>query len=141
MQIDLFFDILMRMNYWLKNKLFFLLVAFSFLFSGCVPVLIGAGVAGGYALGSDSATGRVSVDYPFLWDLCIEVLQEKDAEFLAMNQARGHMKALVFEHAVTIRLDSITPKTQRLRVAARRYFMPRPQFAQEIFFEILDRLR
>ncbi len=125
----------------IREKILCLGVVFLFLFSGCVPVLIGAGAVGGYALGADSATGRVSVGYPQLWNLCLEVLQEKDAEILTINQARGHIKAVVFEHAVTVRINSITTSTQRLRVAARRYFMPRPQFAQEIFFTIVDELR
>jgi len=125
----------------LKEKIIFFAVTISFFFSGCVPVLIGAGVAGGYALGADSATGRISSGYPELWDLCVEVLKEKEAEFLNMNQSRGRIKAVVREHSVTIRIDSITSSTQRLKVAARRYFMPRPKFAQEIFLDIIDELR
>lgn len=125
----------------LKNKWLCLCLAFLFLCSGCVPVLIGAGLVGGYALGVDSATGRVSLEYRRLWDLCVATLREREAEILAINEARGHIKALVQEHSVVIRINSITPKAQRLRVSARRYMMPRPHFAQEIFFEIIDAIR
>lgn len=125
----------------LKTKVICLGIISILFFSGCVPVLIGAGAVGGYALSTDAATGRIATQYRVLWDLCVAVLQDKQAEFLNINEARGHIKALVFEHSVTIRIDSITPDTQRLRVSARRYFMPRPQFAQEIFFAISDELR
>lgn len=112
-----------------------------FLFSGCIPVLIGAGAAGGYALSNDAAVGKVSLEYRPLWDLCIDVLEENDAEFLAMNQARGYIKAIVSEYAVTIRINSIGRKAQRLKVAARRYYLPKPQFAQKMFLEISDQLK
>lgn len=125
----------------LKKKVLCFLISCSLFFSGCVPALIGAGALGGYALSTDTASGRVSVSYRRLWDLCIDVLKENDAEFLVTNEARGHIKALVYEHSVTVRIDSITQNSQRLRVAARRYFLPRPQFAQEIFFEIVEHLR
>ncbi len=123
-----------------NNFLIGVVLSFLFLLSGCVPVLIGAGAVGGYALSSDSARGRVSTSYPEIWDLCIETLEAKEADFLTINQARGHIKAVVYEHSVTIRIDSLSSRTQQLRVAARRYFMPRPQFAQEIFFEIVKDL-
>ncbi|MCF7871141.1 MAG: hypothetical protein K9L95_03365 [Candidatus Omnitrophica bacterium] len=125
----------------MRAKFIYLGIITIFLFSGCVPVLIGAGAATGYALSNDAALGKISLEYRPLWDLCIDVLEEKDVEFLAMNQARGYIKAIVSEYAVTIRINSIGRNTQRLKVAARRYYMPKPQFAQKIFLEISGQLK
>lgn len=141
MQNIFFSDILNLMQKLIREKVIYLSLGFVFLFTGCIPVLIGVGAAGGYALSNDAALGKVSFEYRPLWDLCIDVLEENDAEFLVMNQARGYIKAIVSEYAVTIRINSIGRKTQRLKVAARRYYMPKPQFAQKIFFEIIDQLK
>lgn len=124
----------------IKERILIIGFIFSFLFSGCIPVLIGAGAVGGYALSNDAATGKVSVEYRVLWDLCLDVLEEKEAEILVVNQARGYVKAVVSENAVSIRINNIDSGSQRLKVAVRRYYMPKPQFAQKLFFEIVDHL-
>ncbi len=124
----------------IKEKIVYFSFISLFLFTGCVPVLIGAGAAGGYVLSNDAATGKVSAQYRVVWDLCLDILEEKEAEFIAMNQARGYIKAVVSEHAVTIRINSFGSETQRLKVAARHCYIPKPHFAQKIFLEIANQL-
>ncbi|MCF7873100.1 MAG: hypothetical protein K9L80_02735 [Candidatus Omnitrophica bacterium] len=125
----------------MKEKIVYLSCIFILLSTGCIPVLIGAGAAGGYALSNDAAEGKISTEYRVLWDLCLDTLEEKEAEILVINQARGYIKAVVSEHAVTFRINSIDTDYQRLKIAARRSYMPKPQFAQKIFFEIVEQLQ
>ncbi|MCF7916795.1 MAG: hypothetical protein K9L61_03365 [Candidatus Omnitrophica bacterium] len=123
-----------------KEKAVFLSLGLIFLFTGCIPVLIGVGAAGGYAVSNDAAIGKVSVEYKVLWDLCVDILEEKGANFLAKDQSRGYIKALVSEHAVSIRIYSLSSEDQKLKVAARRYYLPKPLFAQDIYVEIVKEL-
>jgi hypothetical protein len=125
----------------MKEKIVYLSCIFVLLSTGCIPILIGAGAAGGYALSNDAAEGKVSVEYRVLWDLCLDTLEEKEAEILVINQARGYIKAVVSEHAVSVRINSIDKDYQKLKIAARRNYMPKPHFAQKIFFEVVDQLK
>ncbi len=119
------------------------LVAFVFSFillSGCVPVLIGAGVVTGYALSGDSAIGNVKAEYRILWDLSLDKLESMEAELLDSDESRGLIKARVAENDVTIRIKNINFETQRLKVSARKYLLPKPQFAQKLFLQIIEDL-
>jgi len=108
--------------------------------TGCVPLMIGAGVAAGYTLSGDSATGNIDSEYRVLWDLCLEKLESMEAEILVANESKGVIKAKVSENDVVVSINTINSETQRLKVSARRFFMPKPQFAQKVFFKILQDL-
>jgi len=112
-----------------------------FLLTGCVPLLVGAGVVTGYTLSSDSATGNINSDYRELWDMCLDKLETMEAEFIYTNESKGVIKARVSENNVAIKINSSGQNTQRLRVSARRMLMPKPQFAQKIFLKIAEGLR
>ncbi|MDD3295991.1 MAG: hypothetical protein PHU64_01360 [Candidatus Omnitrophica bacterium] len=122
-------------------KLAGLIVLFFCLFAGCVPALIGVGVVTGYALSGDSATGNVNSEYRVLWDLCLDKLETMEAEIILVNESKGMVKAVVSENSVVVKLNTINSSTQRLKVSARRCFMPRPQFAQKVFFKIVEELK
>ena len=118
-----------------------LLAAGLILLNGCIPVLIaGAGILTGFALGNDSATGNVKTEYRVLWDLCVDKMETLEAEVLQINESKGIIKAIISENSVTIRIDTINADTQRLKVCARKMCLPKPQFAQKIFFKIIDDL-
>ena len=111
------------------------------LIAGCVPVLIGAGVATGYSLGNATATGNVRVEYRILWDMCLDKLESMEAEILSSNESKGIIKARLSEHKITIKIDSISVDTQRLKVSARQLLMPKSQFAQKIFLKLISDLQ
>ncbi len=110
------------------------------LLAGCVPALIAAGVVTGYSISNDSAVGNVKSEYRILWDLCLDKLETLEAELLIVNESKGMVKAKVSEHSVVIKINSISPETQRLRVSARKNFLPKPQLAQKVFFKIVEDL-
>jgi len=108
---------------------------------GCVPLLVGAGVATGYTLSNDAATGNVESEYRILWDLCMDKLEEMQVENLTVNESKGLLKAKISGNSVTIKINTINPKTQKLKVSARKYLLPKPQFAQRIFIKIVEELK
>ena len=108
------------------------------LIAGCIPVLIGAGIVTGYSLSNATASGNVKVEYRVLWDLCVDRLEEMEAEILVSNESRGIIKAKVSEHKIAVKIDSVSRDTQRLKVSARQLLMPKAQFAQKIFLKIIS---
>lgn len=130
----------------LKNILFKKIIYLSAaLFSlcaigACVPILVGTGVVAGYTLSNDSAIGEVKCDYRTLWDVSTDKLQNLKAEILTSNESKGLIKAKVTDNDVTIKIDTINPSMQRLKISARKYLLPKPQFAQKIFVKIIQDL-
>ena len=108
--------------------------------SGCIPVLIGAGgIVTGYTLSNDAATGSVNMDYHTLWELCIDKLDSMESAQLSLtDESKGLIKARVSEYALTININSSTQQVQQLKVTARKFYLPKPQFAQKIFLKILN---
>lgn len=121
------------------KKILVFIVGFS-LTAGCVPLMIGAGVAAGYTLSGDSASGNIDSEYRVLWDLCLERLENMEAEILVANESKGVIKARVSENNVVVSINAVNPETQRLKVSARRFLLPKPQFAQKVFYKILQDL-
>lgn len=107
------------------------------LLTGCVPVLIGAGVVTGYTLSNAAASGNIKIEYRVLWDLCLDKLEEMEAEVLVSNESQGIIKARLSEHSVAIKINSISVDTQRLKVSARQLLIPKAQFAQKIFLKLI----
>lgn len=123
----------------LSSTKFVLLSAVLLLLCGCVPVIVaGAGVVAGYALSNDSAAGNIKEEYRVLWDLCVDKLESMDAEIHMSDESKGIIKALVSENSVAIKIAALNPKMQRLKVSARRCFLPKAQFAQKVFFKIIE---
>jgi len=122
------------------KSLIFLVIIFSLLSSGCIPLLVGAGAVGGYAVSNDSARGNVGVSYNELWSECLVVLEDEAAQISESNESKGLIKAKIDSYDVTVKIDSIVPDLQKLKVSARRNLLPKPQFAQDIFFKIVKDL-
>ncbi len=109
--------------------------------NGCmVPVIVGAGILTGYALGNDSAKGNIKTEYRLLWDMALDKLETMEAEILSTNESKGVIKARISENSVTMAINTVNSDTQRLTVSARRYLLPKPQFAQKVFFRIIEDL-
>ncbi|MCM8786592.1 MAG: DUF3568 domain-containing protein [Candidatus Omnitrophica bacterium] len=122
------------------SLLFF--ITFFILTSGCIPLLVGtAGLITGYTLSNDAAIGNLKVDYTTLWKVCNEVLEDMDANINETKESSGLIKAIVSEHSIKIKIDTLISDMQRLKVSARKNFLPKPQFAQKIFLQIVERLK
>jgi len=42
---------------------------------------------------------------------------------------------------ITVRINSLSSGTQELKVSARKYLLPKPHIAQDIFFKIVKGLK
>ncbi|MEI8350201.1 MAG: DUF3568 family protein [Candidatus Omnitrophota bacterium] len=115
--------------------LFFLLIA-----NGCIPVLIGTGVVAGYTLSNDTASGEIKTEYRVLWDVVLDKMQSMNAEIINTNESKGIVKAKLADHDLTIKIDTINSQLQKLTISARKYMLPKPQFAQKIFLQIVKEL-
>jgi len=122
------------------KKLFYLLIVVLFI-SGCIPIIIGAGVVTGYALGSDYASGNVKTGYHTLYNICLDKIKDMETDITSSDESRGIIKAKISDNSVVIKISSINSELQRLRVSARRYVIPKSQFAQKIFFKIVEGLQ
>jgi len=111
------------------------------LITGCIPILIGAGVVTGYSLSNAAASGNVNVEYRVLWDMCLDKLETMEAEILVSNESKGVIRAKLSEHSIAVKINSISMDTQRLRVSARQLLMPKAQFAQKIFLKLISDLQ
>jgi len=107
---------------------------------GCVAVLVGAGVVTGYTLSSDSAIGNIKASYRIVWDNSQDVMQNMQAEIVDTNESKGIIKAKISGHDVTVRINTIGNDVQNLKVSARKLLLPKPQFAQKVFFKITENL-
>lgn len=121
------------------KKLFFL--AFFFVVSGCIPVLIGTGVVAGYTLSNDSASGEIKTEYRHLWDITLDTVKTMNPENLTSNESKGFIKAIISGYDVTIKINQISENLQKMKIAARKYLLPKPYFAQKIFVKIVDQIK
>ena len=122
-----------------KAKVLYL-IAGLFVISGCVPVILGAGVVTGYALSNDSAMGNVKVSYHDLWIACKDTLVSERANIISAKESSGTIKAKLFDTDIAVKIDSLSDEVQRLKVSVRKYFIPKPYVAQSIFSKITKSL-
>ncbi|MCM8773538.1 MAG: DUF3568 domain-containing protein [Candidatus Omnitrophica bacterium] len=107
---------------------------------GCTPLLVGTGVVTGYVLSNDSATGFLTASYRDVWDASIGKLEERKVEIIKTVESKGLIKAKLSDADITIKIYTIKPDIQKLRVSSRKYLLPKPNIAQEIFFAIIKEL-
>ncbi len=123
-----------------KTIRFVATIVFLCSLASCVPVLVGTGVVAGYTLSNDSAIGEVKCDYRTLWDVTTDKLQNLKAEILASNESKGLIKAKISDNDITVKIDTLSQSVQKLKISARKYLLPKPQFAQKIFVKIVQDL-
>ncbi|MFA6281169.1 MAG: DUF3568 family protein [Candidatus Omnitrophota bacterium] len=127
----------------LKKIIYFVLCAlFLNTLTACIPVLIvGTGAVAGYSLSSDSAIGEMKCDYRSLWDITVDKLESMQAEISFSNESKGLIKAKISGYSVTVKIDELSSKIQKLKISARKNLLPKPQFAQKIFLKIAEDLK
>lgn len=126
----------------MKKNILIILCIILIISTGCVPVLIGgAGIVTGYMMSNDSAIGDVRVSYRELWDISIEVLQNSDKiEIIETNESKGRIKIKMDGVDLTVKINTLDSENQQLKVSARKYMLPKPKYAQKIFFNIVKEL-
>jgi len=103
-------------------------------------LLVGAGVAGGYAISKDSVRNLFDLPKDRLYHESLAVLQQMGTVELE-DRAHGRLRAEVEDVNVTITITQVTKKTVELHVRARsEWLMPKVDTAQEVYGKIVERL-
>jgi len=106
---------------------------------GCAVALVGAGAAGGYAIGRDSITNHFDVSQSHAFEVSRQVVREM-GWITEEDVAHGRIKGSVQEATVTILVTPVSERTVKLEVKSRKLLMPRLAIAQSVYNEIFSRL-
>jgi hypothetical protein len=116
------------------------LAAVSLGLSGCALLLVGAGVAGGYAISKDSVRNLFDLPKAHVYEQSLAVAKELGAVTLE-DRVHGRINAQVQDINVTITVRPLTQRTVELKVKARNdLLMPKVDTAQEVYSKIIERL-
>ncbi|MFA6216792.1 MAG: DUF3568 family protein [Candidatus Omnitrophota bacterium] len=124
------------------KKLAVFCVMISFLFisiTGCAPLIVGAvvGGVGGYAISKDTMQGESDTPYDTLW-AAAERISKIRGKLKREDMNRGVIELEADSSRVSITLVRLTRATTRLKVSARKYYMPNLKLAQDIFMKIME---
>ena len=115
-------------------------LAASLWLSGCAVLLVGAGVAGGYAISKGSVRNVFDLPQEVVYDRSLAVAKEMGV-VTSEDRAHGRLKAEIQDVNVTITVKPLTKKTVQLIVKGRSdLFMPKVDVAQEVYTKIIERL-
>ncbi len=105
--------------------------------SGCVYLIIGGiGAVGGYVISPDTVEGMTNAKEKEVWNSAVDVISIMGL-IMEQKESGGIMIANIQGAKVTITLQTINSTTTRLRVKARRAFIPKISIAQEVFVKIM----
>jgi len=118
---------------------FFLLPAISL--TGCVPVLIGAGVVAGYFVTKDSVSGNLEVSFEELWNVSLSEVGNK-ADITDQNKQAGLIKARYGKTNIVVRIRELTEHSYNLKVTCRKAIaIADLSLSQDIFTRIVRNLK
>ncbi|MBN2120558.1 MAG: DUF3568 family protein [Candidatus Omnitrophica bacterium] len=110
------------------------------LVSGCVPLIIGAGIVTGYLVTKDTVSGNLEVSFDELWKAAVGAVQEK-ADITDQNKEAGIIRAKLRNDEIVVKVKELTETSQNLRVTARKVLaLAHLDLAQEVFTKIIRNL-
>ncbi len=109
--------------------------------SGCVPLLVGAGVGvlGGYAVSRDTFEGVTGHGQDEIWDAAVQVTSIM-GEVSSSDRKGGEILAHINAADVTVSVLPVNLTTTKIRIKARRGIFPRIATAQEVYTKIINQL-
>ena len=110
----------------------------SLALSGCAALLVGAGVAGGYAISRDSVRNAFDLSPDHVFEQSLAVAKEMGAVEL-QDRVHGKIKAKVRQANITITVRPLTKRTVELKVQGRsEFWMPEVDTAQDVYTKIVE---
>jgi len=93
--------------------------------------------------GKDSAQQGFDLPYDKVYDAARATLQAMTdrATIKNENKEKGTIVALVDKNDVTLRIDRVTDRSTQITVSARRLFLPKPEVARGVIYQISQRLK
>lgn len=124
----------------MRNVLVLALICFSL--CGCVMMLVGAGAAGGYAVGRDYIQGEMEKSFDSVYTSALYI-----AEGLGIIESKysdssvGKINAKVETSSLQIIVERLTRHAVRLRLKSRKNLLPNLDLAQRVYSSILEEAR
>ena len=123
-----------------KISLFVFLPFALSVISGCVPLLIGAGIAGGVIFGRDYVSGNVDIGFDDVFSAAKAELEER-GEVLDADVNDGLIRGKIKKDWITIKVVSLTSSATRVKVSARKeYAIANIALAEDVFTSIISNL-
>lgn len=114
-------------------------IALPLFLSGCVMMWVGAGAAGGYALGRDYIRGETDKNFDSVYDSAVNIVEGMGIiQSKFSNPSIGKIRAKVDTSSLEIVVERLTRQTVRLRVKSRKNLMPNLELAQRVYNNILQ---
>ncbi len=107
------------------------------LLSGCWFLV---GGAAGYELTSDSAIGHYDTSYSRAYKAGLDVLRAQGNTSME-DETGGWVKASINNYDVAVHIEQLTQRTVKVTVSARKYALPKSQFARDILLKIANKLK
>lgn len=120
-----------------QGLIFGVLIMFSPVLSGCWFL---AGGAAGYEVSADSVRGHFDTTFEHAYQVSRKVIRSLDNTTME-DEKGGWLKANIEDHNVAVHIEKLTARTVRVTVSARKYALPKAQFARNILDKISDRLK
>jgi hypothetical protein len=120
----------------------FILAALLLSLCGCAMILVGAGAAGGYAIGKDYIQGESDKNFDSVYSSAVEtteIIGMVESKF--RNPSIAKIRARVENSSLEIVVERLTRSTVRLRVKSRKNLMPNIELAQKVYNKILQSAR
>lgn len=125
-----------------QTRKLFIFAILCLALSGCVVMLVGAGAAGGYAVGKDYIQGEIDKDFDRVYDSAVTIAGIMgDIESQFSNSSIGKIKASAETSSLEISVERLTQKTVRLKVKSRKNLMPNIELAQKVYTKILQQAK
>ena len=127
----------MQGGFLLRKTRVIAVVCSLFFSSGCIYLVAGgAGVLGGYVISPDTVEGIVGGrDFDEVWKAVVEVISVMGI-VEERNDAGGMLISKIQGNRVTVTVMQISDQTIKLRIKARKAFLPRIRTAQEVYMKI-----
>jgi len=109
---------------------------------GCTPLLIGVAIGGVgiYAVGKDTVQGDATQSFDSIWASALTVSKVR-GEIAREDYSQGYIEFKAESNHIIINIIRLTRATNRLKISARKYYLPNQGLAQELFIKILEEAR
>lgn len=110
-----------------------------FLFSGCVAIILGAGVAGGIAVSQDTIRLQSNTSHDRAFNVTHQTL-DRIGIINKEDQKAGIIESTVEDSHVVARIIPVTKNSIRIEVKVRKNLLPNMDLASKIVNDINGRL-
>ena len=106
--------------------------------SGCLALLIGGAV--GYEVSPDSVRAQFDTPYNRAYEVSLSTIRSLGKTDME-DEKGGWVKAIIDKHDVAVHVEQLTERATQITVSARRYVLPKVQFARDIMSRISRKLK